>query len=126
MLTDSNSVISLKVLFIGPKKVGKSSYAEKIISGLFTGQYKPTYGHNFLNYSPDIVKGKDLSCHIVDMGGKMLKAPRYMKISLYKANIAIIFFDISNFDQTFPRVKKYAAFLTKNKNNNGLGQDKPM
>lgn len=43
-MSDAESVVSLKVLFIGPKKCGKSAFTERLISGLYNPIYKPTFG----------------------------------------------------------------------------------
>ena len=107
------------------KKSGKTSFINKLISGIFSMTYKPTIGTEFYNYTPDLQTKTDVVCHIVDVGGKMLKSPKYMKIALFRTNIVFMFIDISNFEQSFDKVKKYYSFINKNRSSNGFANS-PM
>lgn len=114
-----SDVYQLKLLVVGPSKVGKSSLCNALSKGEFNKTYIPTHGPDFMNYNANLGADKDTLFLVTDTGGSLFDNRQYMKELFYRTNIILLCYDSSSVD-SLKELRPLALFMMSNVQTNKL------
>ena len=100
-----------KLVLIGDENVGKTSYADKLLSDVFFDVYRPTLGVDFYTKSLTLHDNIVIKTHMWDTAGHDKFSPIIKSYFLGIAG-AIIMFDITK-KKTFHNVKNWVTKLKR-------------
>ncbi len=103
----TSTILSFKVIIIGPGAVGKTSLLNRFVHNEFTLKYKLTIGVDFLTKTIEYVPEKFVKLHIWDIGGQ--EKFKFLHHSFYEGAFgALVVFDLSR-HQTFSSMKEWLS-----------------
>ena len=104
--------LSIKVLLLGDRAVGKSSFLSQLVDSKFSAHEQPTLGVEFKNKILKMKiynKGYTLKCQVWDTSG--LKRLEHITKKYYNdCAIIFIFYDITN-KQSFSSISDYISYI---------------